>query len=743
VTGLIARRILRTGYSCAVGILLVWQPANGQEFSGSNARPVAQAISLETAPVVDGDVLNDPAWENAQAITGFSQIRPDEGQAATQRTEVFVGFTETTMHIAVVAYDSDPAAILATDSRRDSSLDDTDAFLFIVDGLMDRQNGFVFGTNPAGVQFDGQVTKEDAGVFSFGGGGFNQNWDGPWTVQTMIGEFGWSAEFEIPLKTLRYGTAEVQSWGFNFQRNIRRNYEVVFWAPLSRERNLYRVSEAGSIEGIRVRKQRNLQVTPYVLGKTQSGGDLLSRNNEEEFGFDLKYSITPSLTLDATYNTDFAQVEADDQQINLDRFSLFFPEKRPFFLENAGQFTVGNSREVELFFSRRIGISDGGEQLPIEGGLRLSGKVGSTTNVGLLHMSSDAVAGSAPGNQFSVARINQELPNRSAIGVLIVNRQGDGSHLLTKDLDENQTYAIDGRWGIGDHFLFQGWLAKTETPGLTGNDDAFSIKGDYNSSEWAYNFAYSEVGNEFNPEVGFLSRSNYRKRSAFLMYKWRPDDLWGLLELRPHISITEYHDFDGVKESGATHIDNHWEFKNGYQFDTGTNLLYERVTDPFEIIPGVIIQPGVYDHQNAAIFFRTDQSATLSLSVRSHYGGAWGGDRFQASPTIRYRIGETFSSELSVDYNKFDLPIPGGDFSVALTRLRLSYSFTPNVLLQALVQYNERSDTFSTNFRFSWLQSARAGLYVVYNEVDERGIGAPPRGKEFIIKYSRIFDVFR
>ena len=560
-------------------------------------------------------------------------------------------------------------------------------------------------------------------------------------MRAQTGAFGWSAEFEIPLRTLRFGTADEQTWGFNFQRNIRRNYEVAFWSPLDRQRNLYRVSEAGTIEGIRVPRQRNLQVTPYVLGKMKEGGSLASKEEHTDFGVDLKYSITPSLTLDATYNTDFAQVEVDEQMVNLDRFSMFFPEKRPFFLENAGQFSVGNSREVELFFSRRIGISEG-DQIPIEAGLRLSGKVGPSTNIGLLHMESESIGGITSGNKFSVARINQELPNRSGIGVLFVDRQGDGSYLVPRELDKNRTYAIDGRWGIGENLQLQAWFAKTETPDLHGDDDAFSLKAGYESQSWAYRMEHTEVGGDFNPEVGFLSRREYEKDTVFVMYKYRPDDLWGLLEVRPHARYLEYRDaVSGLKESSHWHIDNHWEYKNGYLLETGGNLIYERVQSPFEIVPGVIIPEGVYDHGEAALVARTNQAAPLSLNLRMTSGGAWGGDKFHASPTIRFRIGETFSSELSYNYNKFDLPFQNGDFDVSLVRLRLSYSFTPRILLQALVQHNNVSETFSTNLRFSWLQSANAGFFVVYNEVDERGIGAPPRGREFIIKYSRIFDV--
>lgn len=547
----------------------------------------------------------------------------------------------------------------------------------------------------------------------------------------------------IPFTSLRYGTDETQVWGFHFERRIRRNNEVAFWSPMSQDRDILKISEAGSIEGIRPPKQRNLQVTPYVLASQNEGGDLVGTENNEEFGFDIKYSITPSLTLDATYNTDFAQVEVDDQQVNLDRFSLFFPEKRPFFLENAGQFTVGNPQEAELFFSRRIGISDDGSQVPIEGGLRLSGKIGGTTNVGLLYMSTEDVGGIAPGNNYAVARVNQELKNRSSIGFLVVDRDGDGSLNGDSDTDENQTYAIDGRWGIGQNGLIQGWAAKTDTPGLDGRDEAFNLRGDYNDADWSLGLGYTQVGEDFNPEVGFLSRDGYRKYDGRILRRIRPDNLWNLFEIRPHISYRGFWDFDGFQETGYIHIDSHWEFETGTEIHTGVNITTEGVKDPFDIIPGVIIQPGTYDHAEVQLIFMGDQSAPLNFGLRLNVGGRFGGDRVSAVPTIRYRIGEKFSSELTYNYNDFDLPVPGGDFTANLARLRLSYSFTPKILVQLLAQYNEVDDRYSTNFRFSWLQSATSGLYIVYNEVDERGIGAPPRGKEFIIKYSHIFDVLK
>ena len=444
----------------------------------SAPRPVMQASALSVAPLLDGEVLADTAWQGVSPATDFWQTQPNEGQAATQRTEVYIGFLDEALYIGMVAYDDNPDGIIVTDTRRDSGLDETDSFRVIIDGLLDRQNGYVFGTNPAGMEYDAQVVKEGLGG-AFGAGGFNLNWDASWSVQARISEIGWSAEMRIPFKSLRYGSGDEQVWGINFQRNIRRNNEEVYWAPLSRQRDLNRVSEAGTVEGIVPPPQRNLQFTPYALAKARRGGEIDGTETDTEFGFDIKYSITPSLTLDATYNTDFAQVEADHRQINLDRFNLFFPEKRPFFLENAGQFTVGNGEEVELFFSRRIGIGEEGEVIPIEGGLRVSGKVGGSTNVGFLYMASEAVDEIAPGNQFIVARINQELPSRSAIGAILIDRNGDGSYLVADPADNNRSYGIDGGVGIGEYTIISGWGAITDTPELDVDDHAFSVKSDY------------------------------------------------------------------------------------------------------------------------------------------------------------------------------------------------------------------------------------------------------------------------
>ena len=726
--------------------------AAGQALETLPVAPSTMAYALERAPLVDGDVADDVAWDGVVAASGFRQVRPDEGQPATQRTEVRVGFTDEALYIGLIAFETDPSRIIVTDSRRDSPLDQTDSFRVIIDGMLDRQNGFVFGTNPAGLQYDAQVTNEGAGGFRGPGSGFNVNWDTAWEVEAQIHDYGWSAEMAIPFSSLRYGNGADQTWGINFERNIRHSNEIVYWAPLERQFDINRVSEAGTIEGIQVPSQRALQFTPYALGSADRGGSIASGTvNEQELGFDFKYTITPSLVLDGTYNTDFAQVEADDLQVNLDRFSLFFPEKRPFFLENAGQFSVGNPREVELFFSRRIGVGAGGAQLPIDGGARLSGKIGGNTNIGLLQMRTESIDGRISQNDFSVARLNQELGNRSTIGMMYVERNGDGSGAgLTRDHageDYNRTLSVDGRWGIGDTTLITGWAARTETPGLENRDAAGGMQVSYQDEDWNLDAGYSEVRENFNPEVGFLSRRAFRKWTAGWRYRYRPEDWWNLHELRPHMNYRGYWGFDGFQETGYLHVDNHWEFESGMEIHTGMNFTLEGVREPFEIVDGVWVPAGTYEHSEVQPVFWTDQSAPLSLNVRGNIGGFFGGDRATTDTTLRYQLDERFSTEISWNRSDISLPVPNGDFVVDLARVRVSYSFTPSISLQTLVQYNNRDDVVAANVRFAWLQSANAGLYLVYNEVDEfSGLNMPHQEREnarqFIIKYSRILDIF-
>ena len=750
----------------AVLVVLAVSPAFGQSVpaGGIETAPAAFPATVASAavgagPLLDGDVLGDPVWADVPAASGFVQTQPDEGQPATERTEVRVLFDDDTLYFGIVCYDRDPAGIVVSDSRRDSSLGDSDSIQIILDTFRDEQSAFVFGTSPAGHEYDGQVANAgQGGRGGFGGGGasrgsgggFNRNWDGAWEVRTQISEVGWSAEFAIPFRTISYPNRAAQTWGMNIQRNIRRRNEEAYWAPLPRQFNLLRLSLAGQLSGIRVpaSASRNLKVTPYVVGEAaHSDADVRDTTmGLGDVGADVKYAITPSLTLDLTYNTDFAQVEVDQQQINLDRFSLFFPEKRPFFLENAGGFTVSNGRQsaggsraqTELFFSRRIGIGLGGREIPILGGARMSGKVSDSLSVGLLNMQTESVAGVASANNFTVARVRRDLPNRSNIGVLLVNRQATGDLAATDDY--NRTYALDGRWGIGQNGQVTGFMSRTETPGLDGDDHAYNLVGSYNSELWQLGLGYFEIADNFNPEVGFLRRSGFRNVDVGVAYTFRPKHFWKLQQMRPHGSFNRFWNFEGQMETSYLHFDYDWEFNDSSMAKTTWNVTGEGVTTPFEIADGVTVPVGVYEHNEAQFSYNSNRGAPVSFGVRTTIGGFFGGDRVTWGPSVDFRAGDTVNA--SIRWSRNDITLPGGSFVTNLTSATVAYNFSPRLFAQALVQYNDSADLWSANLRFGLVQQANTGLFIVYT--DTRGLhdtipsGA---GRSLILKYSRLFDL--
>ena len=553
-------------------------------------------------------------------------------------------------------------------------------------------------------------------------------------------EIGWTAEFAIPFRTLRYPGGTNQTWGVNFQRNIRRRNEESFWAPLPRQFGLFRLSLAGTLTDLEPPRQRNLKVTPYTLGARSRAGEAGSESHDTgEVGLDVKYSLTPSMTLDLTYNTDFAQVEVDDQQVNITRFNLFFPEKRPFFLENAGTFSVGRPADVEMFFSRRVGLDADGGVVPIIGGARISGKVGHTS-IGFLDMQTDDVSGAVEQNNFGVIRVSHELPNRTAIGGIFTNREMTGDSSPGEEF--NRVWAVDGRKGIGEFGDVSGFAARSVSPGIDRDQYAYNLSGTYNSEAWLLTLQYTEVGEGFNPEMGFLRRSAYRSPDALIFYRFRPKNLWGLQELRPHVSYRGFWDFDGFQETGFLHLDNHWEWKNGNEIHTGVNFTLEGLKDPFEIFPGVIIPPGTYKENAVALVGFTNRGAPASFGIRATIGGFFGGERISLTPSIRARAGERFNAQLSWEHNNINLPF--GDFDTNLARLRASYSFSPRSFVQALIQYNDRDDIWSTNLRYGWLQTANVGLFVVYNEGRGLDGGGPfQTDRSLIVKASWQFDLLR
>ena len=728
-----------------VFIILSWCFAYNSDY-------ITRAGIVKIEPVIDGHIINDPAWESLPGITAFTQKSPDEGEAVTEQTIVKVMFSADILYIAAICYDSNPEKIVITDKRRDAPLNNTDSFMFILDTFQDQQNGYVFGTNAGGIEYDAQVSKGGEGMSistrrqSVGtGDAFNINWDAVWEVKTNIGDYGWSAEFAIPFNTLRYSAENEQEWGINFQRVIAHKQEQVFWAPIPRQYSLNRLMNAGTITGIKVPNNRTFKVMPYGLGsKNNVVSETDYSSTASDFGLDAKFGVTSSLTLDLTYNTDFAQVEADEQQINLDRFSLFFPEKRGFFLENAGLFSVGENTfsgpDIEMFFSRRIGIGPDGEPLPILGGGRLTGTAGGF-RIGALTMQTKAVNNVTDGDNYSVFRIKKELPNRTAYGIMMTNKTRLGT-----DGNSNNSYSIDGTLGIGETIQLIGFAAKSDLDQEIQDDDtgtyAYLLEANRNTKTLTTQLRYTEVGENFNPELGYIKRQGYRKVLFRILNRTRPKDRFGLLEIRPHITYWGYWKLNGFLETARLHVDNHWEFRNGYRIDTAINFLNEGVADTFEIANGVIIPKGHYDHKEIHIRTNTNLTKPFNIIMVNKIGGFFGGNRQNADVTVGYRFGDRFTSAIISKYN--DVRLPNGNFITHLIKARLTYTFSPKLYIQSLIQYNNQSDEWSMNWRFIWQQSAATGLYLVYNQTqDYDGIPIDYKTTSIVLKYSYLFDAFK
>ena len=728
--------------------------------------PTTSAALISAAPVIDGH-LDDAAWSGVMRITGFTQSEPGEGQPVSQRTEVRIAQDGEALYVAAWLYDSDASGIVFGQTLRDASLNESDAFVVLLDTYRDHQNAFVFGTSPAGIEYDGQVAGEGQAGGPGNGrqqrgstGGFNLNWDGSWEVATSTDAEGWYAEMRIPFSTLRYGSSGTQEWGLNFERKIRRNSEEAMWAQIPRQFDLYRISMAGTL-ALDAPARRAFTVSPYLLADGFKNYEVANPEVDygRQVGGDAKIGLNQSLTLDLTVNTDFAQVEVDDQQVNLTRFSLFFPEKRAFFLENAGTFAVGTSQNAELFFSRRIGLS-GGQEVPIQAGARLSGKVGDF-QIGLLNIQTDDVVGIdedtglsdvvAPANNFGVLRAYKEMGNRTQLGGILVSR------FNTADTDDyNITYGVDGRLGIGEALTLDGWIGLTTTPMETGEVDTregfnngeygFEGTGTYITRDWQNTTGYRQIGEDFNPEVGFVNRRAYRHVNARIMRHLRTEGTPWFREFRPHISYNQFFSLDGFSESYLIHTDSHFAFENGafFQFP-GFNLTGEGLQEPFEIREGIVIPAGSYNNAEWSFRYNTNQGAPLSVSGGWTLGGFYSGTQFRPNADIVYRHGDKLAATLKLNY--FDVRLDEGSFKTAVVGLNASYSFTPRIYLQANLQYNDDTEDVGTNVRLGWLDTAGTGLFIVWNDTNHHGmfertgILAGPRQRQLVIKYSRLFDL--
>jgi hypothetical protein len=751
-----------------LAIVLVTPPAaaGGQRPPGAAAIQLPAKLLDGAPPTIDGTV-NDEAWLSVEPYSNFIQTDPIEGAPASERTEVRVLYDKTNLYIGVIAFDSEPGKIVVNQSRRDADITEADAILIVLDTFNDNQNAFVFGTNPIGIEYDGQVSGEGQtsgtnlnqsgmGSASQRGtiGSFNGNWDGDWTVKSSITERGWETEIAIPFKTLRYPTGANRTWGFNVKRNIRRKNEQVFLSPVSRGFDIFRVSSAAKLTGLNLPARRDLKLIPYVLGSADKDYTFATDQLERKArgGLDVKWGVRPNLTADFTVNTDFAQVEADDEQVNLTRFDLFFPEKRPFFLENASIFQFGAAQQAELFFSRRIGLSaTGSSGVPIDivGGGRLSGRVGGF-NVGLLNMQTESAVDQrmgrllTPANNFGVVRIQREV-GRSNFGGIYVNREGTGKRSF--DGDYNRAYGVDAALQVSTNGKLFTYLARTDSPASKGGSD-YSGRAFYNFTNnlWQVSAGFTQVGDFFNPEVGYLPRRGYRRPEGRVFFQPQPKRWPWIRRISPHVSYDAYH---GLEHGEIQSSRGHYHFfeiqpAQGGRFGTFVDRMQDRPVASFTVFNAggkrVVIPPGLYRWSHFGSELQSNPSAKLAGTLRTRHGGFYDGDFSSYEGTLSLRASARFQTTLG--YTRQNVDLPYGRFHTDLVPFKISYAFTTLANLQALVQYNNQTSQLSSNVRLALLNRSGTGLFVVYNDRRDTTDFNPldTLGRSFVVKYTRLFD---
>jgi hypothetical protein len=671
-------------------------------------------------PVIDGR-LDDAVWELAEVAAGFRQREPRSGEPARDGTEIRVLFDDEALYIGVLARDSEPGSVVGRILRRDRLMSGgssgspefagDDAVAILLDTFHDRRNAYIFATNPNGAVFDALLTDE--------GREFNADWRGVWEVASARHEGGWSAEFVIPFRTLRFPGGGGGTWGLNVARIVQRTREETLWSAWSREgEGFHRVSRAGRLVGLTGLPAGglNLEVKPYLLGgatrtrTTESGGagagGAGSRTDPRlDMGVDAKYEIRSGLTLDLTVNTDFAQVEVDDVQVNLTRFDLFFPEKRDFFLENAGVFEFGMRGFWEpppflLFFSRRIGISPHGE-VPLLGGARLTGRMGEQT-VGFLNVVADAAHG-LPRENFSVARVKRDVGGNGYIGLMATDRRSRDSWNTAGGADFS---LWRGALNV------QGFYGRTATHGPGGDDGAYRVAVDYTGDRHGFYAQHMAIGPDANAELGFITRTDLRRTDAIGRRTFRPTAL-GLRRLDLLGGGTHIARIDGSFQdlSAGPFVTLLWN--SGESITAWVQPGRTRLDHGFHL-RDVQVPAGDYEASHLGWAASTSAGRAVvagsSGSVRRTYGGTIS----SVGGTLTAAPGAHLSS--TVGYTRNIVDLPGGGFTADIGSLRVSYAFTTRLFADALVQYNRLDNQISSNVRLNLIHRPGSDLFIVLNE---------------------------
>ena len=710
------------------------------ESRDSQDRATFRANRLTEPLRIDGQ-LDENVYRTVPSIGGFFQMEPNNGAPATEKTEVWIFFDDDTVYVSVRAWDSAPEERwVANEMRRDSTTisRQNDAFHVAFDTFYDRRNSQLFVITPIGGIFDGQITNETVPA--------NANWNPVWDREVGRFEGGWTAEMAIPFKSLRYKPGRNQVWGVILQRLVRWKNEntVAVRLPRNVSNPVFQVSRYGTLVGVEAPPgSKNLEIKPYAISNvTRDPVATPSKPNKLDgnVGVDLKYGLTQNLTADVTVNTDFAQVEVDEQQVNLTRFNLFFPEKREFFLEGAGVYEfgggTGSGNVPALFYSRQIGISQA-RPVPIDAGGRITGKVGKFS-VGLLNVQTgDQPSRGVPSTNFSVLRVRRDILRRSNIGVLYTRR----SESLARN-GSNDAYGVDAAFGFFNSLNITTYLAQTRSPGRSDDDTSYRTNLNYNADRYGVQLERLAVGSNFNPEVGFLRRSDFTQSSGSLRFSPRPAASRRSRVRRYNTGVN----YSYISEGADDHLDTRTiggsvgiTFQNGDSFDAGLDNTYEALVEPFRIARGVTIPVGGYEYRQFGTSYLFGIQRKLSGTVSFERGSFYSGDRTAVGYRgARVNLTPQISLEPSVSIVRVDLP--QGQFTTKLISTRATYTLTPRMFFSGLGQYNYSNHTVSTNLRLRWEYHPGSELFVVYTDEHDTGARGFPNveNRAFAVKINRL-----
>ncbi len=705
-------------------------------------RATIRAVRL-TAPLRLDGRLDEAFYTTVRPISDFIQTEPQEGAAATEKTELWLAFDRDNVYVSFRCWESHPERLVANEMRRDNGTiwGGNDNVSFGFDTFYDRRNSFQFTVNPIGGRQDGQVTNERQ---------WNGDWNAIWEVKVGRFEGGWTGEVAIPFKSLRYRPGQAQIWGFNAFRTNRWKNEISFITRIPNalgQRGLLQASLGATVVGLEAPSgSRNVEIKPYAISDLKSdrvATPKISNDASGDFGVDAKYGVTQNLTTDLTYNTDFAQVEADEQQVNLTRFGLFFPEKREFFLENQGIFSFGGvgggfmgggGDTPILFYSRRIGLNEG-RAVPIQAGGRLTGRLG-RFSVGALNIRTDdePVPGARATN-FSVIRVKRDLLRRSSVGLLLTGRSIGQSGAGT-----NTVYGVDGTFAFFDNLAVNTYWARTRTDRLSGDDTSYRAQLDYAGDRYGAQVERLVVGDDFNPEIGFVRRDDMRRTFAQLRFSPRPRSIKAVRRFSWIGSMLYI-------ENGARRLETRdgngefaIEFQNSDRFSVNYGTNYEFLPRPFRIAPGVTVPVGGYDFDSVRVGFTLGSQRKQSGNFSVEYGTFYSGHK-TAIAVSRGRVNVTPQLSLEPTYSLNKVDLEEGSFTTHLLGSRVTYTMTPLMFASALVQYNSGSHLVTANVRLRWEYRPGSELFVVFNE--ERDTLAPRfpalANRALIVKVNRLF----